>query len=255
MPFTFSHPAAVIPLCRVTSQPIFVLAMVIGSISPDFGYYFRVFSLATFSHTVLGSVFVCIPAGLLLLAFLLFFRESILWLVPSRLRLILSDLLQISSKNRLRIFLQVSFWIWIGSLTHILWDSFTHKSGWFVTNFDILQSTVSFGEDFTFPMYYLLQQASTVFGLLIILFFTYPVFRHFSPEEGDRKGDLLRYGFWGALIVASILIATPFAMTHASHFDGLLRFRTFVFQIGIMAGAVFAFFTIASIAFASCAKK
>jgi hypothetical protein len=255
MPFTLSHPAAVIPFCKAASHPIFLLAMIVGSISPDFGYYLRMFSLATFSHTIMGSVLVCIPAGLLMLACIFATRRAILWLVPSRLRLILDKVLQIPSKNKTMFVLQVSFWIWVGSLTHVLWDSFTHKTGWFVVHFHALQTTFALRDGLEFPVYYILQQASTLIGLLIVTFFAFRMLREVSPCEEDRKGDSLRYLFWGALIVASLLIAAPFAMSHSSAHAGLLAFRTFVFQLGIISGAVFGCFSIASIVFAVCTKK
>jgi hypothetical protein len=255
MPFTLSHPAAVIPFCKAASHPIFLLAMVVGSISPDFGYYLRVFLLATFSHTVVGSVLVCVPVGLLMLVCIFATRRAILWLVPSRLRLILDKVLQVPSKNKTMFVLQVSFWIWVGSLTHILWDSFTHKTGWFVEHFHVLRTTFALRDGLEFPVYYILQQASTVIGLLIVLFFAFRLLREVSPSEEDRKGDSLRYLFWGPLIVASLLIALPFAISHSSAHAGLLAFRVFVFQLAIISGAVFGCFSIASIVFAVCTKK
>jgi hypothetical protein len=255
MPFTLSHPAAVIPFCKATSHPVFLLAMIVGSISPDFGYYLRMFSLATYSHTIVGSVLVCIPAGLLMLACIFASRRAILWLVPSRLRLILDKVLQIPSKNKLMFVLQVSFWIWVGTLTHVLWDSFTHETGWFVVHIHALQTKFALRDGLEFPVYYILQQASTVIGLLIVTFFASRVLREVSPCEEDRNGDSLRYLFWGALIVASLLIAAPFAISHSSAHAGLLAFRNFVFQLGIISGAVFGCFSIASIVFAVCTKK
>jgi len=255
MPFTLSHPAAVIPFYKATNHPLFLLAMVVGSVSPDFGYYMRLFSLATFSHTVVGSVLVCIPAGLLMLACVFASRRAILWLLPSRLRFILDTVLQVPSKNWSMLVLQVSFWIWLGALTHVFWDSFTHKTGWFVVHFPALQTTFVLGEGLTFPVYYILQQASTVIGLCIVAFLAFQGLRKLSPNEDDRKGDLLRYFFWWSMIVASILIAAPFAMSHSAAHAGLLGFRTFVFHLGINSGAVFGCLSIAAIVFAICAKK
>jgi hypothetical protein len=61
MPWTLSHPAAVLPLRRLTPQPLDFPALVIGSMTPDIGYYINRFDLANFAHTLPGSVFACLP--------------------------------------------------------------------------------------------------------------------------------------------------------------------------------------------------
>ena len=157
-----------------------------------------------------------------------------------------------SIKGTLKLFLEVGLWIWVGSLTHILWDSFTHKTGWFVQRSSALQSSVVLGDGHSFPAYYLLQQASTVIGLCIVACIVWRVCRRSAPGNGCRRGDLLRYGFWLGLVAISIGSAAPFAMSHASHHEGLLRFRTFVFQLGTLSGAIFGALAMASVAVAAC---
>lgn len=247
MPFTLSHPAAVLPLFRFVSHPIFVLALIIGSVTPDFGYYLRVFSIATFAHTFFGSVIVCIPAGLLLMGGLLIMRKPLLWLMPTRIRSVFNAALTLPPRSRFLLMLQIAFWIWVGALTHNLWDSFTHRSGWFVERFEFFQSSIVIWEGHSFPVYYILQQASTLIGFLIVMVAAMRVCSRFSPEISQRRGDLLRYCFWMALVAVSILFSVPFAIQYASRFEGLLQFRSFVFQLGILSGAIFAALTLTSL--------
>jgi hypothetical protein len=61
MPFPLAHPAAVLPLRRV--QALCFPALVLGSLTPDFGYLFA--DLSRLSHHLLGSLLFCLPAGLL----------------------------------------------------------------------------------------------------------------------------------------------------------------------------------------------
>ncbi len=59
MPWTFAHPAAILPLRR--RLPL--AALVVGSISPDIGYYLGLYPLATFAHSGLGLLMACLPMG------------------------------------------------------------------------------------------------------------------------------------------------------------------------------------------------
>ena len=255
MPFSLSHPAAVIPLFRLTGRSILAVALIVGSVSPDFGYYFRLFSFATFAHSLIGSLVIGVPSGVLLLCFLILARKPLLWLMPSRVRAILRDSLAFPRQHRLTIFAKVAWCVWVGSLTHNVWDSFTHKSGWFVEHVHFLRSSILLGEGYSFSVYYLLQQVSTVMGLIIVVIFAFRVFSRLSPVGGHDRGDLVRYVFWMTLVVLSICLAVPFAVSYAAHVDGLLQFRTIVFQTGIRAGAIFATLSLVSLAIVSLREK
>lgn len=65
MPFTLSHAGLVLPFCRRLSSGL-ILALLIGALSPDFGYFLRLYSLATFSHTLTGLLVVVFPVSWLL---------------------------------------------------------------------------------------------------------------------------------------------------------------------------------------------
>ena len=251
MPFTLSHPAAVMPLFRLTDQPTLTVALIIGSVSPDFGYYFRMFPLATFAHSFIGSLVVCVPSGMFLLCCLIIAREPLLWLMPSRVRAILSDSLAFPRQHRLTIFAKVAWCVWVGSLTHSVWDSFTHKSGWFVEHVHFLRSSILLGTGYSLSVYYLLQQVSTVIGLVLVVVFAFRVLSRRSLVGDHDRGDLLRYVFWMTLVGLSICLAVPFAISYASHGDGLFQFRTIVFQTGIRSGAIFAVLSLVSLAIVS----
>ena len=63
MPFTLSHPLAVVPLRRWCPARLNFAALVIGSMSPDFGYFIGQFDAAAFAHTIPGLFTVCLPTG------------------------------------------------------------------------------------------------------------------------------------------------------------------------------------------------
>jgi Domain of unknown function (DUF4184) len=63
MPWTFVHPAAVLPLRQYCANRHLFGALVVGSVSPDLGYYVGRFDMATIAHTLLGLLIVCLPTG------------------------------------------------------------------------------------------------------------------------------------------------------------------------------------------------
>jgi Domain of unknown function (DUF4184) len=65
MPWTFAHPAAILPLRRLCPVPLDFSALVIGSMVPDLGYYLFYSNLARSAHSFSGSVLVCLPVGLI----------------------------------------------------------------------------------------------------------------------------------------------------------------------------------------------
>ena len=83
MPWTLSHPAIVLPLRRFSPQPLDFAALVIGSMTPDIGYYIDRFDLSTFAHTLPGSFLACLPTGVILLFFYYLFCRPVCYALPS----------------------------------------------------------------------------------------------------------------------------------------------------------------------------
>ncbi|XVV04572.1 DUF4184 family protein [Actinosynnema sp. CA-248983] len=123
MPFTVSHVAAVVPFAR---RPLVPSALVIGSMSPDLPYFAAIRPWGgELTHTWWGVALVDVPITLLAL---LFYRavlhEPVMALLPGRVRSKAAGL----PAPRFGPALLVS--AFIGALTHVLWDGFTHSDGW-----------------------------------------------------------------------------------------------------------------------------
>jgi hypothetical protein len=54
MPFTFAHPAVVLPGGYLPKQWLSLTGLVVGSRTPDFEYFFRWRVLSLYSHTLAG---------------------------------------------------------------------------------------------------------------------------------------------------------------------------------------------------------
>jgi hypothetical protein len=131
MPFTGSHPAAVLPLI---GTPLPSSALVIGSMSPDIPYYLPLTTAGWPTHTAVGIVGIDLLLGGS--AWLLWhglLSAPALDHAPRGLRERLAGQVETGLSRRLRsrreVVLSVVALI-VGAATHVLWDEFTHPGRW-----------------------------------------------------------------------------------------------------------------------------
>lgn len=165
MPFTASHAAAVLPL---RTRLVFS-ALVAGAIAPDIGYFLTLSSRHRDSHSFVGLFVICVPAGLLmLLLFHKLLKQPLLALLPVSHQLRLYPYAQDFRFRPASRFVLILVSILIGSVTHILWDSFTHDSGWVVSQLPELSAPILEIHGAMIPAYKLLQHGSTLLGLIVL---------------------------------------------------------------------------------------
>jgi hypothetical protein len=127
MPFTFSHPAIVVPLAK---RGLPLSALVVGSMSPDLPYFVIPSGKSNFSHSLPGVFLLDIPLGLVVLwVFHAFLKYPALSLLPRSHR---GRLAPIAAQPRLtpHLFALVLLGVIIGTWSHLLWDLATHYYGW-----------------------------------------------------------------------------------------------------------------------------
>lgn len=169
MPFTFSHPALVLPLTYLPRKWFSLTGLVIGSLTPDFEYFLRMEIMSQYSHTLGGLFWFDLPLGLLLAyIFHNIVRDSLFDNLPTFLKSRFSTLQQFNwNEYAKRNWFVVTTSVLIGAASHILWDSFTHDHGFFVQKISTLQNSADvFGHQI--PMYKIAQHASTLIGGLVI---------------------------------------------------------------------------------------
>ena len=66
MPFTFTHPAIVLPLTFLPRKWYSLTGLVVGSLTPDFEYFLRMRIESNYSHTLSGLFWFDLPLGILL---------------------------------------------------------------------------------------------------------------------------------------------------------------------------------------------
>ena len=204
MPFTFAHPAAVLPLRRL--RPMSAVPLIIGAMTPDVPYYLPwriVRHMPETTHTFLGSFTLDLPMGLSLLAFLWLLRLPLAAPLGAEARAKCLGALERFGSRPLNWAL-APLSILIGAWTHLVWDSFTHQDGWMVLRISALSAPVSFFS-YTGELCHVLQYASSVFGLVVLaVWFTRLPLPAQESANGGRAGG-------GPLLLAALLTAAAVA--------------------------------------------
>ncbi len=183
MPFTLSHPAAVIPIRKFGV----LSALVIGSMMPDSLYFMPgVGRHDWYGHTPAGLVIYCLPVGLLFLwLFHAFLKGPLISLFPEvqqRKLYAASPRFVFSPGKR---FLLLAFSMLLGAASHVTWDAFTHSSQAGARMFPVLRRVIFIPGHSPFVLADLLQLVSSVIGLAVIFFYYLRWQRH--AEESDVK--------------------------------------------------------------------
>lgn len=191
MPFTFAHPAIVLPLVKYLRRYVSATALIIGTMLPDFEYFIRMHLRSDYSHTVWGVFLFDLPLGIAL-AFIFhnLVRDCLIGQLPAYFhhrfaRFAGFDWNGYFARNKLVVV--ISFLI--GIFSHILWDSFTHVSGFFAGHIPLLQSAVM-----DIPVYKLLQHASTLLGFIFILLYIHKLTT--LEHRKHHRPDIRYWAVW-----------------------------------------------------------
>ncbi len=228
MPFPLAHPAAVLPLRRYCPRVLSFPALVVGSLSPDAAYLFGEGDVGTFAHRLVGGVEFCLPVSLVMLGLFYLLRTPMLRVLPAAYRQALLP----TCRRPLG-----PSWVLIVSLalgigTHLLWDSFTHNSGWFVQHLSALQTPILSVEGRTARVCHLLWYGSSFAGV-VWLFLAFGGWEKAVVEKA--AGNSGNVTLWGAGLVG--LSVVPIELAH--HLvRGKLGLLLVALLCGLVAGCV-----------------
>lgn len=235
MAFTFAHPAAVVPLLKHKNR-FHSVALVLGAMAPDFEYFLYVKPLQVSGHTLLGLVTTNLPLVFLVwLIYEAFVRDAFLRHLPEPFWRGAQEY------RRSPIYIRHAGKAWrftnsalIGMLTHIVWDSFTHKSGFMVKMIPALrQNVLVLGS--RIPVYKGLQHGSTLLGFLVIGLFLHAILRKQNRLVRTKRERIAAWSFWGAAFLLSGLSYVGF---HLCFFDGSLGGRVMSILDSALLGIV-----------------
>jgi len=204
MPFTFSHPAAVLPIHSRFKKWIPLSALVIGSLVPDAAYYLPMPEhFKQNSHTLLGTFSSSLPVGIFFWLIFYWLAAPAVFLLPSPHRDALQSKLkpaQVSIQQALVVALGIVFGAW----SHVLWDSCTHAKGWVVRQTPLLRDPL-FGN--AILGYQVVQYLSTILGLCVLLY----AYDKWMKASGFRlwtwRGFCWRCHLWLGVVVTCLVAA------------------------------------------------
>ena len=201
MPFTFSHPAIVLPLTYLPRQWFSLTGLIIGSLTPDFEYFMRMQIKSNYSHTIDGLFWFDIPMGIVL-AFIFhnIVRDSLFENLPTFLKSRFLSFKQFDWNDYFkRNWFVVIISILIGAASHIFWDSFTHDHGYFVEKLSFLTNSVElFGQQV--PVLKISQHTSTLIGGLIIALAVYRL------PISKIKSEKINWKYWMVVVGLTLTI-------------------------------------------------
>ena len=240
MPLTISHPAAAVPLARF-GLPL--SALVVGSMAPDFPYFLNVSTHSHYGHTLQGLFLFDLPAGLLVLwLFHAFLKLPLLALARAEHRAKLSGPAGKFRFGPLRRFALILAGLLLGAVSHLAWDSFTHRQGWAVQHLAILQNPVVYSAHGVVCVYSLLQHGSTLAGAALLIYWYARWFQQApsgarrcrsgcrtGQDAADLRDDADRRGGWHCLLLPDDPLPFP---------NGGIQALAFSFVIASVIAAV-----------------
>src|SRR3954464_1891113 len=163
MPFTVSHAAAVLPLQRYGRLTLPLTALMVGSMAPDFGYFFSREESRQLTHSFMGLWVFCLPLGMFVwLFYVALLEKATITLLSDRWHTRFAHTEAITPSLVARACVAIL----LGALTHILWDAPSHRDSFVTKAFPVLLGpTPGFA---WLPIYHLVQGVSSVVGLVIL---------------------------------------------------------------------------------------
>lgn len=236
MPWTFAHPAAVLPIRRYGPAGLSFPALVVGSLVPDAGYYLGQLNLATTAHTIGGLFAVCLPTGWVLLLTLCRLRGPLSALLPQPHRQIFAQGLTLpAARSRHALMLILS--LLLGAATHLAWDSFTHASGFMVEHIAVLRRPVFEVGARTMYVYSMLQHASTLGGLFVLVLAYRARLRGKPLALEAEPRDALRRRLLAA--IAGLALAAGATIAIANSDSAALNVSTLLVRVVVYATSSF----------------
>jgi membrane-bound metal-dependent hydrolase YbcI (DUF457 family) len=210
MPFTFAHPAASVPLRGWLGRYGVVSALVIGSMVPDFSY-FMPFPVARWrTHDLFGLLWFCVPMGVASWAlFHAFLAKPWSDLLPARLRIRCRALCEMRERP---VWTAVVVSIFVGALTHVAWDAFTHAGAPIVRVSRPLRFPLGTISGYPVSVYTILQHVSTLVGLAVVAIWV----RRFAARPAPTAPGGFTLGPAGRALALVAVVTVALALWIAS---------------------------------------
>ena len=230
MPFTISHAAAVLPLQRFGRHTLPLSALMVGSMAPDFGYFFSHEASRALTHSVMGLFSFSLPSGLgVWLFYVAVLEKATITLLSNRWHTRFAHTAAITPQLVVRACIAIL----LGAITHLLWDSFTHRGTIVSQWWPGLLAPVP-GASWM-PVYHLLHGLSSIIGLVLLYQWAQKLHRQparslIRPYPASER--VLTMARW-ILLLATLLVA---GVEWWPHRRGFYDEQLFTLAVGGMSG-------------------
>ena len=220
MPFTFAHPAIVIPLSK-TGLKLSLTGLVIGSMAPDLEYFIQMKEVENIGHHLHGILLFDVPIAILL-SFLFhnLLRNSFIENLPKVYRKRFHHLLgfnwnTFAKQNPVTIFLSIL----IGIGSHLGWDAFTHHDGFVVDLIPALSAEIMI-MNFSLPVYFIAQIVFSILGMAMVHF----QIMRMSIQPRNLERLEIDYLYWTifSFLVCCIFLVRFILWSELNSFGGIM---------------------------------
>lgn len=196
MPFTVSHSALVLPFLK--NKKLSATALIVGAMSPDFEFFFKMTTQSEFSHSFLGIILVDFPLSFIVMfLFHKIIKKPLIENSPIYFQIRLQDLKELNwiyyFKNNIFIVLISLF---LGAVSHLFLDSFTHLDGYFAEQIPFL--SLAF---YSIHLTDIAQYLSSVIGLIFISIYI----NNLPIKKINSKQIDMNYWYFSAFLSAIII--------------------------------------------------
>jgi hypothetical protein len=214
VPFTLSHAAAVLPAVRADGSGrgrLVPAVLVAGSFAPDLTYYAAsvlpgAMGFGAVTHSFPGVFTVDVAIAWVLTWLWLFAREPLVALLPRARQGRTAALLRCGA-SRARVTPGAAWWWYVsaalGSLTHVVWDAFTHDGRWGMRLLPVLGRNVA-----GFPLYWYLQYGGSLVAAVVIAVFVVIALRRIPAAVSMGVPVLsVQDRWWAAAVIGGSAVA------------------------------------------------
>lgn len=207
MPFTFSHPAIILPFLK--NEKWSITGLVVGSMAPDFEFFFRMRTQSEISHTFYGLLLLDLPLAIIVtVLFHGILKKPLINNLPDFVQTRLAEL---RDSNWFHYFKKNSFIVissfFLGAMSHFLWDSITHWDGFVVQRVSFLNSKL-----FSFAIFDWIQYGSSIIGLIILGIYFFKI-----PQKNTTTTPVFSLFWVFTFFFASITIFLRFTIVEGWH--------------------------------------
>lgn len=241
MPFTVSH-AVVALAARRTPLP--VAAVAIGSMAPDAVLFAPFLPPYEVTHSWIGVVTIDLVVSLVVLAVWWWLvRPAWADAVPGVRDRVPDDWRRGAAARRprwsARGVLTVVGACLLGSVTHVVWDAFSHRTGWAVQAIPVLRAGV-----LGHPVWAVVQDGSSVLGLAVLVVVAVVWWRRTTPRSlpGVGRTERVVTAAAGAVVVVAVVGLAARVLVGGGGAGGILLELAFrlpvVVAVVLVVGAV-----------------